>query len=316
VNTPKVFVSHASEDKDRFVLDFAAKLRAKGIDAWVDKWEMLAGDKLIDKIFEEGIKNARAMIVVLSKYSVNKPWVREELNAGMVKRIEDNAKLIPVIIDDCEIPECLRATVWVKIKNLNNYDAELESIVLSIFGKLDRPPMGNPPAYAQTVIDVVPGLTELDSLILKLACEMALEIDYPFIETGPLYVRAQPHELHQRDFFESLDILEHKGYIKLVRPMSVDPPAFTITLYGFEQYAKVYVPDYSSIVHMIATQIVNNEGENEDSISEQLDQPLMLIRHILKALANRRLIKIFEGNGGFIMITNVSPELKRALNQR
>ncbi len=56
MNTPKVFVSHASEDKDRFVLDFAARLRAKGIDAWVDKWEMHAGDKLIDKIFEEGIK--------------------------------------------------------------------------------------------------------------------------------------------------------------------------------------------------------------------------------------------------------------------
>ena len=164
----------------------------------------------------------------------------------------------------------------------------------------------------------MPGLTELDSLILKLACEMALEIDYPFIETEPLYAQVQPHEIHQKDFFESLDILEHKGYIELVRPMSVDPPAFTITLYGFQQYARVYIPDYSSIVNTIATQIVNNEGENEDSISEQLDQPLMLIRHTLKALANRRLIEIFEGNGGFIMITKVLPELKRVLllNQR
>ncbi len=179
----------------------------------------------------------------------------------MVRRIEDNTKLIPIIIDDCEIPACLRTTVWVKIENLDNYDTELESIVLSIFGKLDRPPLGNPPAYAQTVIDIVPGLTELDSLILKLACEMALEIDYPFIETEPLYAQVQPHEIHQKDFFESLDILEHKGYIELVRPMSVDPPAFTIILYGFEQYARVYIPDYSSIVNTIATQIVNNEGK-------------------------------------------------------
>lgn len=70
--SPKVFVSHASEDKDRFVLDFATRLRASGIDVWLDKWEMLPGDSLIDKIFEDGVKNANAVIVVLSSFSVKK----------------------------------------------------------------------------------------------------------------------------------------------------------------------------------------------------------------------------------------------------
>ncbi len=107
---PKVFLSHASEDKDRFVLKFAKKLYSKGIVAWVDKWEMNIGDSLIDKIFEEGINNADAIIVVLSKNSANKPWVREELNASMVKKIEDKRKLIPILIDDCKVPECLRST--------------------------------------------------------------------------------------------------------------------------------------------------------------------------------------------------------------
>ena len=37
---PKVFLSHASEDKDRFVLQFATQLRARGIDVWLDRWEM------------------------------------------------------------------------------------------------------------------------------------------------------------------------------------------------------------------------------------------------------------------------------------
>ena len=49
---PKVFISHASEDKDRFVLGLATKLRDSGVDAWLDKWEMLPGDSLVDKIFE------------------------------------------------------------------------------------------------------------------------------------------------------------------------------------------------------------------------------------------------------------------------
>jgi hypothetical protein len=38
---PKVFLSHASEDKARFVLSFAEKLHNNGIDVWLDKWEML-----------------------------------------------------------------------------------------------------------------------------------------------------------------------------------------------------------------------------------------------------------------------------------
>jgi hypothetical protein len=57
---PKAFMSHAWEDKDRFV---------------------------VDRIFDEGIKRADIFIVVLSRLSVDKPWVREELNAGMVKKI-------------------------------------------------------------------------------------------------------------------------------------------------------------------------------------------------------------------------------------
>lgn len=70
MSPPKVFVSHASEDKSRFVVDFARSLRENGVDAWLDQWEMKPGDSLVDKIFEEGLKDARAVIVVLSKSSV------------------------------------------------------------------------------------------------------------------------------------------------------------------------------------------------------------------------------------------------------
>src|SRR5437867_4102745 len=140
---PKVFVSHASEDKDQFVLAFALKLRNNGVDAWVDRWEMLPGDSLVDRIFEQGIKNAQAIIVVISTNSIKKKFVREELNAALVKRINEASKLIPVIIDDCEIPESLKSTVWEKIRDLNNYDAEFERILLSIYGKYDKPALGS-----------------------------------------------------------------------------------------------------------------------------------------------------------------------------
>jgi len=62
MEAPKVFISHASEDKDRFVIPFATRLRENGVDAWVDRWEMNPGDSLVDRIFEEGLKNAAAVI--------------------------------------------------------------------------------------------------------------------------------------------------------------------------------------------------------------------------------------------------------------
>ena len=165
---PKVFVSHASEDKERFVRDFGIKLRSKGIEAWIDEWEISPGDSLIDRIFEEGIKIAQAIVIVVSKHSISKPWVREELNASMIKKINGISKLIPVIIDECEVPEALHSIAWVRIKDFHNYDNEFERIVMSIYGYSDKPALGATPMYTQTTIDVLPDLTKTDSLVMKL----------------------------------------------------------------------------------------------------------------------------------------------------
>ena len=69
-DTQKVFISHASEDKERFVIQFAKRLRSQGIDAWVDIWEMLPGDSLVDKIFNDPDIDIRRTIL---RYIHKKP---------------------------------------------------------------------------------------------------------------------------------------------------------------------------------------------------------------------------------------------------
>jgi hypothetical protein len=108
---PRVFISHATEDKERFVLPFAQDLRAEGVDAWVDWWEMLPGDSLVRKIFAEGLANAVAVIVILSRVSITKAWVAEELDAAVVKRINDDSKLIPIVLDDLDVKTEVPASV-------------------------------------------------------------------------------------------------------------------------------------------------------------------------------------------------------------
>ena len=144
---PKAFISHASEDKKRFVINFSKSLVEKGVDVWLDKWEMKVGDSLVDKIFDEGIKNANVFVIILSKNSIDKSWVKEELNTGFINRIQKKCKIIPVIIDECEVPECLKSILWIKIKNLENFKIELDEIVNSIFNFTEKPKLGNSPEY-------------------------------------------------------------------------------------------------------------------------------------------------------------------------
>jgi hypothetical protein len=174
----RVFVSHAREDNDRFVLDFATRLRSEqGLDAFVDVWEIKPGDSLVEKIFDDGIGRAEAVIVVISEHSINKPWVRKELDVSTVMQIEDDLKLIPVVIGNIErhqMPTSLRDTLWVRVGDLDNYDAELSEVVAKIYDRYEKAPIGEQAEYTRADLGVVPDLRLADSQVLKLCCEMEI----------------------------------------------------------------------------------------------------------------------------------------------
>ncbi|MGR3309387.1 MAG: toll/interleukin-1 receptor domain-containing protein [Candidatus Brocadiales bacterium] len=307
----KVFVCHAKEDKKHFVLDFAAKLRAKGVDAWIDRWEIYPGDSIVDRIFEEGIKEAKAGIVVISKYSVNKPWVREELNAIMVRKINERIKLIPVVIDDCQVPECLKFIAWEKIEDLENYDEQLDRIVMSIYGQNDKPILGSPPVYTQETIDTLPDLTKVDSLVLKLSCEEAIKNGHPRVDTASIIELAISLDIPQEAFYDALDNLDEEGYIKVTRVIANKIPNFSTTRKGFEDYARVYIHDYSAIKKLIALEIINRNARDGFLISQSLNHPIMTVNHVLDIFRNEKLIKTSEAISSTVLGIKVLPKLKR-----
>lgn len=308
---PKVFVSHAGEDKDRFVLAFAKKLRAKGIDAWLDKWEMYPGDSLVDKIFEEGIKNAQAVIVVVSKNSVEKPWVREELNAAVVKRINQGSLLIPVLIDNCEVPQALKSTLWSSIADLGNYEVEFERIVSAIFGRREQPPLGSPPRYTQVAVDSIPGLSEVDAHIFIRACEQRIKNEYPVIKVADLFNYMADLQIPQQDFLESIDILDRKGYIEGTKVIGGAIPFFQISHYGFDEYLRRVFSGYESIHSNVCLAILNENQTQNVQIAQRLNLPLPIVDHVMEDLKNRGLVRAEKFLGGGQTIFSISPELKR-----
>jgi hypothetical protein len=309
---PKVFVSHASEDTDRFVLPLATRLRERGIDAWVDKWEINPGDSLVDKLFEEGLKQAEAVIIVLSRFSVTKPWVREELNASIVKRIQKQCKIIPVVIDDCEVPECLKATVWQRVSDIASYDAEFDKIVSAVYGHYEKPPLGAPPTYVGTKIDLVPGLTKTDSLVLKLACEKAIELDSFILEPGCIAEDAKQLDISEEQLLESLEVLGD-AHVTCDYVLSGEMVHFSITDHGFGQYASTYLKNFDEIAKQVAACLVNQEIGASHAIAEAIHQPHLVVEHILNSFEARGYLQQIKPMGGGSHVWDLKPQLKRWL---
>ena len=310
----KAFISHASEDKERFVLGFATKLREKGIDAWLDRWEIKPGDSLVEKIFEEGIKNANAFLVVLSFNSISKPWVREELDSGVVRKIEKSCRLIPILIDDCEVPQALKHLKWVRIRNLNNYTDELSEIVSAIFGTSDRPPIGAPPAHSTTtVVDYLPDLTKADNLVFGVLCRHYLETSEKHIGTSEVYDDLKALELSHDELTESLEILESRGYAKLKRG---GPDIYLVELntFSLDEFMRSEVKDYDQHLLTVISKIVNEKQDSSTALHESTGIPVSVILHILDFLESRGLLQS-AGPAGFPVrkIVTVSAELRRML---
>jgi len=125
----KIFIAHASENK-AFAERLANDLISRGFLVWFDKWEIKVGDSIVAKI-NEGIDSASFMIVVLSKNSVNKQWVKEEINAGFIKGL--NAKsvyLIPVLLEKCDVPALLADKKYANFSS--SYDDGLAELLSSL----------------------------------------------------------------------------------------------------------------------------------------------------------------------------------------
>lgn len=309
---PKVFVSHASEDKQRFVNQFANKLLENGVDAWLDHWEILPGDSLVDKIFEEGLKEAKAIIIVLSQNSVNKPWVREELNAGVVKRIQKGTKIIPVILDDCEVPESLASTLWEPVQNVASYDEAFDRILASIFNKTLKPPIGKPPQYTTQTYQQIGELNNIDNLVLKAVYDYHIKSSDYLMQLEDVLNNDGSSSIPVQELKDSIEILEHHGYIETLQ--STGSSAIKRTVFGFHEYCKSYVEDYQGLIDKCGGFIVNQEGQvNNFDIEKELKIPIVIVDNILKLLELEEYIRVSQNMSGRIQVLSASAKLKRAM---
>lgn len=124
-----VFISYAHSDKD-FVDSLAGQLMLRNAHVWVDRWELNVGDSILNNV-QNAIQDASALIVVLSKASVQSEWCRKELSAGLMRELDERRVVVlPAILEDCDVPVFLREKMYADFRK--NFDVGLRLLVDAI----------------------------------------------------------------------------------------------------------------------------------------------------------------------------------------
>ncbi len=165
--SPRVFLSYTSDNLD-LARRVAEALQASGIETWWDRWCIYPGDSLRRKI-DEGIAGCSHFLVLLTPQSIGKPWVNQEMDAGLVRKLNDQCKFLPVRygLPASTLPPLLSGMHSPEIAA----DEDIAQLINDIYGVSRKPPRGAPPAAIQTAVTAKTGHSAAASAVARLFVE-------------------------------------------------------------------------------------------------------------------------------------------------
>lgn len=125
-----VFLCHSSTDK-KTVRNLYQRLNDDGYEPWLDEERLLPGQEW-DLEIRRAVKQADVVLVCLSNHAVTKEgYVQKEIRIALDladEKPEGVIFLIPVRLDDCEVPSRLEAKQWVDIFTEDGYRRLVRSL--------------------------------------------------------------------------------------------------------------------------------------------------------------------------------------------
>jgi len=126
-----VFISHASEDKERIARPLYTALMKAGVSVWFDEATLKLGDSLRRKI-DDGLSRCRYGIVILSPSFLAKQWPQTELNGLVARETASGEKAILPIWHDLDGKDLLRASPTLADRLACRSSEELDVIVAQV----------------------------------------------------------------------------------------------------------------------------------------------------------------------------------------
>ena len=142
--TPVVFLSYTHKDRD-LAERIAIQMTDFGIETWWDEWEIRAGDSIVQKI-GDGLGDCTHFIVLLTPRSIDKPWVKAEMDAAFVRKLKDSVTFIPLRCDlpAERLPPLLSGLLSPQITDVASTETVVQ-LVNDILGLTKKPTRGSSP---------------------------------------------------------------------------------------------------------------------------------------------------------------------------
>ena len=135
----RVFISHNYKDKE-FASKLGRDLAKKDVRVWIDEAELQVGDSLIRKI-ENAIAEVDYLAAILSTNSITSEWVKRELEIAITREIHNKRIFVlPLVIDDCDIPAFLKGRMYLDFREKSKYKENLEKILQRLGASQAAPP--------------------------------------------------------------------------------------------------------------------------------------------------------------------------------
>jgi tetratricopeptide (TPR) repeat protein len=138
-----VFISYAHADDAKWTAKLASDLEQDGFTVFFDRWDITAGDSLVQSL-DEGLKSASAGLIIFSRATAESSWVAREYSALAQRMVTGDVRLIPVLRDDVPLPPILSTQVNADFRNCVS-----ETQYRSCLHDLERALRGQRPARSE-----------------------------------------------------------------------------------------------------------------------------------------------------------------------
>jgi len=118
----QLFISYSHKDK-AFASNVAKDLENEGYDIWLDRTDIQTGSRWDDEVVK-GLETSRVFMVLLSQAAVASENVKDEIDYA----IDHQKKMLPLLLEPCEIPLRLRRVQYVDFIKLR-YNEGLKVIL-------------------------------------------------------------------------------------------------------------------------------------------------------------------------------------------
>lgn len=126
--TQSIFLSYNSADKD-YVRRLAAAIAVTGAHVWFDEWTIRPGDSIPGAI-DKGLSGFDTFVLLWSEAASRSRWVKTEMDAALGRWLcEDSLRLVPVRLDDTQVPVLLAP-----IRYIDGADKDHHRVALELLG--------------------------------------------------------------------------------------------------------------------------------------------------------------------------------------